>query len=385
MIRGSLLALVVLGVAQSANFEEQPEINGEFIVDVSNNLQYEVNGVARATMTMYRGMVYKISGPGTVEHPLLVSDTSQGGTEGSNAYNAKSTQDSGGLCICPDGEAEQFVKIPAVADGSLFFKPSAETPDQLWYNCYYHQGMGGSISILGDSNNTGGGAWAPEMNGMVCPWCDYTSYRHLIEVHAACMFSAFGVILPIGAFLAYTGFHKRHIFFQVTGVCVGVVGGIFAIVFVQKTTGHHLSNPHHLMGVFILFLAAIVQPTAILKKNRAIHHKNGAAIIGFGLMNIIFGIFLLGLDIAFVYFYALYVCVLLVVFVFDPLQMRAKRMIEIAEIKARGEEIAVDAVMLLRGKAHAQFPGAQQIRKKSQWKTDLEQDPGKITFVKGYD
>ena len=49
----------------------------------------------------------------------------------------------------------------------------------------------------------------------------------LVICHACFMVLAFAIFLPTGAFLAHTGYHKIHVYCQLTGILFAVVGFFF--------------------------------------------------------------------------------------------------------------------------------------------------------------
>jgi len=355
-----------------------PAVEEAFPIEVQDRA-FSINGEVRETLALQRGKTYRFDGSDELNHPFYISSTSGGGTQGSNSY------DGSRLCVCPKGlDSKEMVAVRAVVDGSIYFQPTDDDPDKLWYNCMIHDNMGGTIQISSYEGDDAVQAeqseiWDENSGGNVCGWCKHHSFRRpaIILAHGACMFTAFGFILPVGAFLAYTGFHKYHMCFQVTGVTIGICGAVCGIIFAHP---YHATLAHHFVGFFILVMALFIQPLALALKHREVHHKNGAAIVGFGLMNIFFGLNLMALGLEFLLSYALYLAFLVVMFIFDPLQLREKRLIEIAKIKKRGGTTEVDiAATLLIREAHAQFPEARPGREK--WETEIDEDGGVVTYL----
>jgi hypothetical protein len=176
----------------------------------------------------------------------------------------------------------------------------------------------------------------------------------LIRAHAVCMFLAFGILLPAGGFLAYTGHHKFHVFFQLGGLLLAVAGLGLAVAYVGARRS--FTHAHHWLGLAVLLLGLVLQPCAILLSRRGgaggafwrrVHHRNGSAVILLGLCNNALGIKLLGLRYAYVTMYLFIVVVQLVFVTFDPLSMRSSRMIAMARAKQQGESTVVELSKLL--------------------------------------
>eukprot|EP00937_MAST-01D_sp_MAST-1D-sp2_P005148 g5148.t1 len=159
------------------------------------------------------------------------------------------------------------------------------------------------------------------------------------------MFLAFGVMLPCGAFLAYTGYHRKHVYVQVSAVFLGIVGAVLAFAYVGRRSGEHA---HHWVGFLVLVLATVVQPYLITHKMYTAHHRNGVLVTTLGLLNGGLGISLLGLRRTFVVMYAFLVSLQVIFVAFDPLHMRSSRMIAMGVAKQHGESTVVELRSLLQ-------------------------------------
>lgn len=119
------------------------------------------------------------------------------------------------------------------------------------------------------------------------------------------MFVTFGIILPLGAFLASVKQLIAHVILQICGQIATTLGLILGLVYVQLNHGNlqHFSQLHSIIGLFIIFLVLILQPflkvissVKLLKKEGKIWHKRlGIAVVFFGLSNIFIVSFSTGL------------------------------------------------------------------------------------------
>lgn len=215
---------------------------------------------------------------------------------------------------------------------------------------------------------------------------DYDSHAHkLIYAHAACMGLAFGLMFPIGAFLAYTGHHKIHIPIQLTSLAIAVTGFILIVTSIESRGGSHFDNPHSVAGLIILIAAFFLQPVAIYFRQREVHHKNGSFVVLSGMMNVFLGMLLAGLASIYQAFYTVIFLSHLINFIFDPLQLRQKRMIEIAKMKAKGQDIEVqwkDAVFQGRRAArhNIEFDRHAHLRRTA-WEKQLDQGGQMVHFL----
>ena len=177
------------------------------------------------------------------------------------------------------------------------------------------------------------------------------------------MFGAFGVLLPAGGFLAYTGYHRMHVYFQLGGIIFAVLGFGLSAAYVGWSRSFTLT--HHLLGLIVMLLALVAQPWAITRGWRRFHHRNGSAVILLGLVNNALGIALLGLRRTFVVMYVFVVALQLVFVVFDPLGMRSARMISVTKAKQEGESTVVELHELLSTRDKTR-PAAKKTRRLEQ-------------------
>lgn len=125
-MRCLLLALTLLvAVAPSAQTTYTVSFNaGEFA--------FNVDGVPRASLTLERGQTYIFQMDNTPAiHPFYISTSATGGGTG----------------VWTDGVTGTF----ATGTAALTFVVPASAPDQLYYQCNVHSGMGGSLAITGTS------------------------------------------------------------------------------------------------------------------------------------------------------------------------------------------------------------------------------------------
>jgi hypothetical protein len=208
--------------------------------------------------------------------------------------------------------------------------------------------------------------------------------HELVIAHACCMFTAFGICLPIGTFLAHTGYHKIHVYCQVTGIVAAIVGFIMIVVNISNTHGKHFEvlptpkdNPHTILGLLIIILATTFQPFFIVNKMVFQHHKNGALILALGFINVALGLYYLTSASqykqyrgGFLTFYLIWVAAWVLNYIFDPFRMRQGRLIELARMRARGKDTAIDLKKLLDLKIEQAQPEDPTIRKS--WEVQVD-------------
>ena len=216
----------------------------------------------------------------------------------------------------------------------------------------------------------------------------------LVICHACFMVLAFAIFLPTGAFLAHTGYHKIHVYCQLTGILFAVVGFVLIVVYISLNNWDHFqilveprNNPHTILGLIILIMATIIQPIAIIKKYVPIHHYNGALIICLGWINISLGMYYLtsaskyekyrtGLLV----FFFIYIAFYTVNYIFDPFRMRQKRLIELAQMKARGKDTKIDLRRLMDEKVNQARPNDLSVRK--EWEISMSHRSSSITYAR---
>jgi hypothetical protein len=96
-------------------------------------------------------------------------------------------------------------------------------------------------------------------NSTTPPRETYQDMRYLITVHAGLMFFAFGILLPIGGFLATNKHLTYHKWFQISGLICAGISYVFAFYFAQ-INGGHFKFSHGYLGVILLLMALIGQP-----------------------------------------------------------------------------------------------------------------------------
>lgn len=102
------------------------------------------------------------------------------------------------------------------------------------------------------------------------------------------MIAAFGVLLPVGAFMAHHQVKLVHKVVQPLGLLLALVGLVMVIVYVQLTNGKHFRPLiHAVLGLALLILAVLGMPILLLKKQRTWHKKCGQIVVFFGMANIL--------------------------------------------------------------------------------------------------
>lgn len=110
----------------------------------------------------------------------------------------------------------------------------------------------------------------------------------LLYSHAALMMAAFGVLLPVGGFLAHHQVKLVHKVVQPLGVLLSLVGLVLVVVYVQLTNGRHFRPLlHTVLGLALLLLAALGMPLLLLRKERTWHKKCGQIVVFFGMANVL--------------------------------------------------------------------------------------------------
>ncbi len=110
----------------------------------------------------------------------------------------------------------------------------------------------------------------------------------LLYSHVALMIAAFGVLLPVGGFLAHHQVKLVHKVVQPLGVLLGLIGLVLVVVYVQLTHGRHFKPLiHAVVGLVLLLLAAVGMPLLLFRKERTWHKKCGQIVVFFGLANVL--------------------------------------------------------------------------------------------------
>lgn len=291
------------------------------------NGYYAIDGVTQPQLTLSRGTVYQFEVTSPAIHPFYIT-TAMAGCSSSARYSPTGPE----LCSCPSNAAgPQTTVQPGGVAGVLQFAPGDDTPSVLYYGCVVHCNLGARINIVGSGASAGaccncGGGDSSCGDGSGGSGSNGTSIavdtglsaevdELLTTIHGFCMFTAFGVLFPVGGFLAYLGYHRQHIACQSCGLVVALAGACLSIVF--TTAGHRkVDNIHGVVGIALLVMTIIIQPVAIRLSWAPTHRRNGAAIALIGLSNCFLGLLRIGAQFALQLSYALWAFVILAVFVF---------------------------------------------------------------------
>ena len=110
----------------------------------------------------------------------------------------------------------------------------------------------------------------------------------LLYAHAAAMILAFGVLLPVGAFMAHGQRPFVHKLTQPTGIAVGLAGLAMIVAYVQVTSRAHFRlTVHAVVGVVILALSLATPLLLVRIQWRRWHRGCGHVITCLGLANIL--------------------------------------------------------------------------------------------------
>lgn len=116
-----------------------------------------------------------------------------------------------------------------------------------------------------------------------------THLRPLLYTHAALMAAAFGVLLPVAAFLYYQGVTLGYKVLLPVVMVLALGGLVLVVVYVQLTSrGHFDYFIHGVVGVTLLVLIWLVMPLLLLhRKLRVYHFRLGHMVAFFGMGNIL--------------------------------------------------------------------------------------------------
>lgn len=126
-----------------------------------------------------------------------------------------------------------------------------------------------------------------------------TRYRPLLYTHAAVMGMVFGVLLPLGAFLAHHRVLLVHRVLQPIGLLLATVGLVLVVVYVELSGGKHFAHlVHGVVGLVLLIAAVLGMPALILlpmvkaverkvKNMRTWHRRCGHVVAFFGMGNVL--------------------------------------------------------------------------------------------------
>ena len=104
----------------------------KIIEATSNGGKFLIDGESQATISFRPGVVHRfdVSDSSVASHPFVLSETSEG-----TAYTTGRTASGS------QGSANAYIE----------FTVDADTPDNLYYYCSSHSGMGGKIGVFGST------------------------------------------------------------------------------------------------------------------------------------------------------------------------------------------------------------------------------------------
>ena len=114
-------------------------------------------------------------------------------------------------------------------------------------------------------------------------------YGALLYTHAGIMAISFGVLLPLGAFLAH---HKQFLLHKITqpvGIVLALTGFILVLVYVQLSAEKHFRFfIHGVVGLGLMVLVFLLMPVLLLRKQwRKWHRRCGHVVAFFGMANVL--------------------------------------------------------------------------------------------------
>ena len=121
---------------------ENNSIIVEYVVTESGG-NFLIDGEANATIKFNPGVIYRfdVSDSGVASHPFKLSTTSDG------SHNSGSEYTTGKTTNGTQGSSGAYIQYTVDAD----------TPDNLYYYCSSHSGMGGKIGVFGSTLEGGSG------------------------------------------------------------------------------------------------------------------------------------------------------------------------------------------------------------------------------------
>lgn len=110
----------------------------------------------------------------------------------------------------------------------------------------------------------------------------------LLYSHAAVMGITFGILFPVGAYMAYHYFTTVHIVLQAISMIGTVSGLVLVVVYVELTHEHHFRFPiHGVVGLALILLVLIMPFLRLHRRVREYHHKLGQIVAFFGMANVL--------------------------------------------------------------------------------------------------
>lgn len=118
---------------------------------------------------------------------------------------------------------------------------------------------------------------------------DDESYKAVVYVHAGLMAVAFGILLPVGAFLAHQRIMLVHKITQPLGILLAVAGFVMVVVYVELNDKDHFDELiHSVLGFALILLVLLVMPVLLVhKKWRQWHRRCGHVVAFFGMGNVL--------------------------------------------------------------------------------------------------
>lgn len=122
--------------------------------------------------------------------------------------------------------------------------------------------------------------------------CDECSYKEnfsegLILSHASIMSVCFGILLPVGVFLATNGSPFAHKIFQPGGIILAIVGYGLVLVYIEVEEKKHFNSVHAIVGFSLVLLTALMPFLRLRKDLHYLHKKCGIIIVFYGMANVL--------------------------------------------------------------------------------------------------
>lgn len=174
--------------------------------------------------------------------------------------------------------AIQSLSIPTGVD-QYHFKSSGSF--ELF--CSENNGISAAVIVVSENNT----------NHSICHSIETedesSDYKALLYSHAGIMGITFGILLPLGAFLAHHEKLLAHKIIQPTGIILALIGFVMIIVYVQLTTKEHFQFViHGFVGLTLFLMVFLLMPFLLLKKQwRMWHRRCGHIIAFFGMGNVL--------------------------------------------------------------------------------------------------
>lgn len=118
---------------------------------------------------------------------------------------------------------------------------------------------------------------------------DAGQYGALLYTHAGIMGLTFGILLPLGAFLAH---HKQYLLHKITqpvGIVLALTGFVLVVVYVELSTEKHFRFLiHGVVGLGLMVTVFLLMPVLLLQKQwRKWHGRCGHVVAFFGMANVL--------------------------------------------------------------------------------------------------